>query len=265
MGNKSTHSTQDMRRAVAVVASVGIAAGAITAALALWGQDSAGGRADAAAPAASAPADAAAATKGAHTGQASSGTGQDVGKDTDRPPTRAADPKAASVEVTDPMAPPPTVIKAPEGTAGPAKDAAPKSGREAGSEAMASAQEQPRPRAKSTAPLLKSAPKTAHARGKLVAGFPGQVMAPTGGSLLGTSATTTQGKRTQVTLTAHTEASATTVRNHYQKLWASLGLTPRESADGTLSYSGAHETLTLSFPESATDTRYALFGTFRTP
>ena len=277
MGNGGTHLTGDSRRAVAVIASVGLAAGAITLGLSWWRPESSGMLADAAAPprvtqqpVGTGGNPTTRVARGAPAARATSGSVSDtdrgVSKNSQRSTAlaRAASPEAA-VEVTDPLAPPPTVIKAPKGTAGPARNAVPKHGAAAGSEAMPSAQAQPRPRPKSSQPLLKTAPKSARARGRLVAEFPSKVMAPSGGSTLTTSATTTQGKRTQVTLTAHTAASAASVRSHYEKLWASLGLTPRETSDGTLSFSGAHESVTLSFPASATDTRYALFGTFRTP
>ena len=166
----------------------------------------------------------------------------------------------AATAAVDPMASSST-IAAPTGSAGPVVDAKPSAGSEAQPYAPTP---QAQPRVKKPKPLLTSAPKSSSKVGALVSGYPRQVMGPSTGSSVSSSSVTSQGHRVQVSLAAHTGQSAKSVRAHYQKIWSALGLSPNATTDGTLVYSGTYGSLTLSFPESATDTRYAVYGTFRT-
>ncbi len=75
----------------------------------------------------------------------------------------------------------------------------------------------------------------------------------------------TEGDVMQVSLVARTDASPEVVSDHYSGLWASLGLIPQpESADGSVSFAGVYESLTLAFtPASGTGTIYMIHAVFR--
>jgi len=116
-----------------------------------------------------------------------------------------------------------------------------------------------------TAPLVPAPlPKSAAAEGGLVAGFPSDLMGPVKGSDVVSSSIATEGATMQVSLVARSDASAKDLRSHYDELWASLGLKEASPTDGNLSYTGAHESLTLAVEKTGTGNRYSIFGVFRT-
>lgn len=256
--------TPAMRRVVAAV--VALVAVLAVAALALWFLSTAGGPDTRAAgpghesSAAAATASAAPTSPGASESTTPSGaTSSDASESSPGTLPRTGHGPAATAAV-DPMASSST-IAAPTGSAGPVVDAKPSAGSEAQPYAPTP---QPQPRPKQAKPLLTSAPKSSSKVGALVSGYPRQVMGPSTGSAVSSSSVASQGHRVQVSLVAHTGQSAKSVKAHYQKVWSALGLSPSATTDGTLVYSGTYDSLTLSFPESATDTRYAVYGTFRT-
>lgn len=109
-------------------------------------------------------------------------------------------------------------------------------------------------------PLPTSAART----GGLVTGFPSRVMGPAATSPVVSSSVATQGTTMQVTLVAVYNGSRDTITRHYESLWTSLGMRRGLTSDGTLVYTGAHESVTLAFGASGTGNRYTLYGVFRT-
>lgn len=148
-------------------------------------------------------------------------------------------------------------------TAGPLPDATPTSGSEVIAPTTAPAQTLPP--IEPVAPLIAMPfPSSATEEGGLAAGYPSEVMAPAPGSDVLQSAITTEGETMQVTLVARTDASEDDVRAHYAAAWSALGLREVQTSDGSSTFAGAYESLTLAFsPNSATGTRYTLFGLFR--
>ncbi len=115
------------------------------------------------------------------------------------------------------------------------------------------------------APLVKAPlPKPATRTGGLVSGFPTNVVGPAAKSTVLSSSIATQKTTMQVSLVATSTTSQDTVQKHYEKLWASLGLQQGITSDGTVLYTGAHESVALSFGSSGTGTRYTIYGVFRT-
>jgi hypothetical protein len=109
-------------------------------------------------------------------------------------------------------------------------------------------------------------PESATGEGTLVDGFPDAIMGPAPGADVVQNAIATEGTTMQVSLVARTDAARDDVSAYYAQLWASLGLTPQADAgDGTLSYTGGFESLSLAFtPASGTGTVYMIHGVFRT-
>lgn len=106
-------------------------------------------------------------------------------------------------------------------------------------------------------------PPSASASGKLVDGFPTDVMGPARVSDVLQSAIATEGDTMQVTLVARTDAKPDEVREHYRALWSGLGLAGASGAD--VAYSDALSSITLAFsPGSGTGTLYTVYGVFRT-
>ncbi|WP_295014245.1 hypothetical protein [uncultured Microbacterium sp.] len=114
-------------------------------------------------------------------------------------------------------------------------------------------------------PLVKAPlPASGSADGAVVAGFPENVLGPLPGSTLGSTSIATEGTRMQATLIASSTSPEDDIRAHYQQLWAGLGLHPETTSDGTLSFTGAYESVTLAISSSGTGNRYTLSGVFRT-
>lgn len=100
--------------------------------------------------------------------------------------------------------------------------------------------------------------------GGLVAGYPARIVGPLNGSDVVSSSISTEGTVMQLSLVATSSASADAVRAHYRDLWRSLGLKDRKAGDGTVTYAGAYESLSLSVGASGTGNRYTIYGVFRT-
>lgn len=107
-------------------------------------------------------------------------------------------------------------------------------------------------------------PKSGTKQGGLVAGFPAKIMGPIKGSDVISSSIATQGDTMQVTLVARTDTSEKSIRSHYEKLWASLGLSESGSSEGNPSYAGPYESLTLAVKTTGTGIQYSIYGVFRT-
>jgi hypothetical protein len=175
-------------------------------------------------------------------------------------PGAAPTPSAAgaSSEATDPSETAPTQ--------GPLPGAAPESGSEVPTPGPATPTSGGLPPVPAPTPLVGSPlPKTAAATGSLVEGYPEDVMGPTDGADVVSSAIATEGSHMQVTLVARTDAPPEEVRAHYRALWASLGLS---DAGGTAAAGAAYadqlSSLTLAFSTaSGTGTLYTVTGVFR--
>jgi hypothetical protein len=107
-------------------------------------------------------------------------------------------------------------------------------------------------------------PAPASSKGALVAGYPKRIAGPLSGSDIVSSSIATEDDVMQLTLVASSTATLDDVRAHYRKLWSSLGLREHTAADGTLTFAGGFESLSLSITSSATGNRYSIFGVFRT-
>ncbi|GAA5201524.1 hypothetical protein [Microbacterium jejuense] len=159
-----------------------------------------------------------------------------------------------------------TGLPSPAATQGPLPEATPTTG----SEVLPPAADDagtglPLPAA--TASLLTSPPPaSASGADQLVAGFPSDVMGPAPGATVVQNAIATADEVVQVSLVARTQASRQEVIDHYARLWASKGLgAAPDSADGSVSYTSAVDSLTLAFtPDTATGTVYMVHGVFRT-
>ncbi len=68
----------------------------------------------------------------------------------------------------------------------------------------------------------------------------------------------------QVDLVALTPATPDEIRAHYSELWRSLDLQERSTADGTVTFIGPHESMTLAVEASGTGNRYTIHAVFRT-
>lgn len=109
-------------------------------------------------------------------------------------------------------------------------------------------------------------PESASAKGKLVKGFPENIMGTAPDSDIVSSAIATEGNAMQVTLVARTDASPDSIVAHYRDTWAQLGLVDQGTTGGDgASFAGPHTSLTLAFsPGSGTGTVYTILGSFRT-
>lgn len=121
------------------------------------------------------------------------------------------------------------------------------------------------PPRKAVKPLVQAPlPESASRNGGLVKGFPVDLAGPlASGSVLFTSIAV-QGSVMQVDLVASTGAAPDEIRAHYRDLWGSLGLQTRDTSDGTVAYSGPHESVTLAVGSSGTANSYSIHGVFRT-
>ncbi len=107
-------------------------------------------------------------------------------------------------------------------------------------------------------------PASATATGSLVPGFPTAIMGPAPKTVVVSSAIAAQSTSMQVTLVGRSTLSQSAIRAHYAQLWASLGLQQGLTSDGSLSYAGAYESLSLAFGSTGTGNRYTVYGVFRT-
>lgn len=107
-------------------------------------------------------------------------------------------------------------------------------------------------------------PASATATGSLVPGFPTSIMGPAPKTVVVSSEIAAQSTSMQVTLVGRSTLSQSAIRAHYAQLWASLGLQQGLTADGSLSYAGAYESLSLTFGSTGTGNRYTVYGVFRT-
>jgi len=107
-------------------------------------------------------------------------------------------------------------------------------------------------------------PASATATGSLVPGFPTSIMGPAAKIVVVSSEIAAQSTSMQVTLVGRSTLSQSAIRAHYAQLWSSLGLMPGLTADGSLSYAGAYESLSLTFGSTGTGNRYTVYGVFRT-
>ncbi|WP_375386197.1 hypothetical protein [uncultured Microbacterium sp.] len=153
-------------------------------------------------------------------------------------------------------------------TAGPVPGATPTSGSEVLAPTAAPETTLPPIAPPSSAPatplIAPPYPASATADFALVDGFPEQIMGPAPASDILQSAISTEGTVMQVTLVGRTDASPDEVRAHYAQQWAALGLADAgTSADGSLSFTGAFESLSVSATVGGTGTRYTVFGVFR--
>lgn len=111
-----------------------------------------------------------------------------------------------------------------------------------------------------TAPM----PAAASSKGALVNGYPTRIAGPVSGSDIASSSIATEGSVMQLSLVASSSATLDDIRAHYRELWTALGLHERPAADGTMTFAGSFESLSLSIGPSATGNRYSIFGVFHT-
>jgi hypothetical protein len=115
------------------------------------------------------------------------------------------------------------------------------------------------------APLVSAPlPASGTRSGGLVKGFPTKIMGPASKTTVISSSIASQGTAMQVTLVGTSTSSKKSIQDHYAKLWSSLGLRPGLTSDGSISYAGAHESVTLTFGSSGTGNHYTIYGVFRT-
>lgn len=178
-----------------------------------------------------------------------------VGNDADQP--GAASPTAAETGKGRAPGADPTP------TTGPSPDATPTSG----SEVLppSSAPSTGLPAVPAVKPLIQAPlPKSDARTGDLVTGFPVKIAGPVKGATVLSSAIAGENSVMQVDLVAVTATSPEKLRAHYRDLWSSLGLQERTSTDGTVTFIGPYESLTLVIGSSGTGNRYTIHGVFRT-
>ncbi|MBD7958541.1 hypothetical protein H9651_12900 [Microbacterium sp. Sa4CUA7] len=118
----------------------------------------------------------------------------------------------------------------------------------------------PAPRALVSTPL----PADGFASGTLVAGFPVEVAGPVPGDDVIDTSIAVDDTTAQVTLTARTDATAESVRTHYQQAWAALSLTPGVTSGAELTYSDSFSSVSLAFGQnSGTGTVYTVYAVLR--
>ncbi|MGO4681150.1 hypothetical protein [Microbacterium sp. 2MCAF23] len=154
---------------------------------------------------------------------------------------------------------------APQSTSGPLPGATPASGSEVPPPPATPLSAMPPASAGEAGPLISAPlPGSGSLDGGLVDGFPAEVAGPAAGSTVRSSSIATQDTVMQVTLSALSSASQDEVRGEFRTRWAAAGMREQQTADGTMTFTGAYESLTLSFGSSGTGTLYTVFGVLRT-
>ena len=113
-----------------------------------------------------------------------------------------------------------------------------------------------------TAPL----PKTASAKGKLVAGFPSEVIPIPSGLTISSSSVATQGDHLQATVVGTSTASEADVQSFYQAAFAKLGMTaavaPAGASDTATTFSRGSDSITVTTTAQTSGTALSIFGVF---
>ncbi len=113
-----------------------------------------------------------------------------------------------------------------------------------------------------TAPL----PKTASAKGKLVTGFPTQVIAIPAGLTIENSSVASEGEHLQVTLVGTSAGTQGDVQAFYQTALSALGMTgaAASSAAGSTAttYSRGTDNITVTTTADSTGTQLSILGVF---
>lgn len=172
--------------------------------------------------------------------------------------------------VTSPTGSPNTAPTSPDATApAPALGASPGATPVPGSEVIAPTPDQSpltrlppvsQPTPLVTAPL----PPNGTRQGGLVDGFPTQIVGESADSEVIDSSVTSEGATMQASLRSRTDRTPAEVLDRFRDVWSALGLSPAAAADGTLTFSDLHSTLTVSVAETGTGTLYTLYATLRT-
>ncbi|MDQ4214282.1 hypothetical protein [Microbacterium capsulatum] len=161
--------------------------------------------------------------------------------------------------------PHPATTAAARSTSGPLPGATPTSGSEVPPPPATPLSALPPASARPAKPLISAPlPASGSKDGGIVDGFPTAIAGPAAGSTVRSSSIAAQSTVMQVTLSALSSASQNDIRAEYRTRWAAAGLNEQPTADGTMTFVGAYESLTLSFGSSGTGTLYTVFGVLRT-
>lgn len=153
----------------------------------------------------------------------------------------------------------------PRSTSGPLPGATPTSGSEVPPPPATPLSAMPPASPRGATPLISAPlPASGTAEGGLVDGFPAEIAGPSASSTVRSSSIATQDTVMQATLSAVSSVSQDDVRAEYRTRWAAAGLQEQQTADGTMTFTGPYESLTLSFGSAGTGTLYAVYGVFRT-
>lgn len=158
-----------------------------------------------------------------------------------------------------------TATATPPSTSGPLPGATPASGSEVPPPPATPLSAMPPASAGAAGPLVSAPlPASGSQDGGLVEGFPAEIAGPAAESTVRSSSIATQDTVMQTALSALSSASQDDVRAEYRTRWAAAGLREQQTADGTMTFAGAYESLSLTFGSSGTGTLYTVFGVFRT-
>lgn len=113
-----------------------------------------------------------------------------------------------------------------------------------------------------TAPL----PKSASAKGKLVTGFPSEIIPIPTGLKIATSSVATQGEHLQATVVGTSTGSEADVQSFYQAAFTKLGMTaavsPAGAGDSATSYTRGSDSITVTTTATTSGTGLSIFGVF---
>ena len=150
-------------------------------------------------------------------------------------------------------------------TSGPLPGATPTSGSEVPPPPSTPLSAMPPTSTTRTKPLISGPlPASGSLDGGLLDGFPAALAGPAGNSTVRSSSIATQDTVMQTTLSALSTASQDDVRAEYRTRWAAAGLQEQPTTNGSTTFTGAYESLTLTFGSSGTGTLYQVYGLFRT-